>query len=186
MTDEHEVKVVAVDAERLRVVQDSRKSNLPKLLGSLIRYSCFALHVHTVAQHYTAVNKKVQQSAIYLARLEKLRNVADLSWEDLAGRLDLSVSMLMMVRRGERNFSARSLYRLCEAERATGIEIPSEFQKAVKKVGFDKGIGGIKVTHLHDALPPSPQILLADALAEVTELKERIQLLELKLKQIKL
>lgn len=57
-------------------------------------------------------------------RLEKLRNEKNLTWEHLAGKLELSVSMLMMVRRGERQLSDKALHRLGQVEWAAGIVPP--------------------------------------------------------------
>jgi transcriptional regulator with XRE-family HTH domain len=66
----------------------------------------------------------VQKSATILERLERLKNVKDFTWEQLAEKLDLSVSMLMQVKSGDRQLSPRALFRLDCAEKMANLRYP--------------------------------------------------------------
>ena len=60
-------------------------------------------------------------------RLRQFQVSEGLTWCQVAKKLNVSVSMLMMVKRGKRNPSAKTLYRLERFEReATGPKIKAE------------------------------------------------------------
>ena len=59
-----------------------------------------------------------------------------MTWEDLGKELELSRSMLHYIRSGERQLSGRSLHRLCDAERAAGIETDSLIEKKLVLSGL--------------------------------------------------
>jgi transcriptional regulator with XRE-family HTH domain len=67
---------------------------------------------------------------LYRARLDRLHAVRGETWAQVAADLGVSVAMLMMVRTGKRNLSAKAIYRLQEAERAAGIPAPAARQTA--------------------------------------------------------
>ncbi len=54
-------------------------------------------------------------------RLRRYQVSAGLPWKRVAERLGVSLSMIMMVLRGDRNLSARALFRLEEAEREVEV-----------------------------------------------------------------
>jgi transcriptional regulator with XRE-family HTH domain len=61
-----------------------------------------------------------------------------LTWEQVAEKLGVSVSMLMMVKRGHRNLSPKSLYRLEQAELEVA-DRKSQAQRVVEGLLTDKG-----------------------------------------------
>lgn len=59
-------------------------------------------------------------------RLVALYAKRGVPWKQIAKDLGVGVPMLMMVKSGQRGLSAKSLYRLAEAEKAAGIETHAE------------------------------------------------------------
>lgn len=59
-------------------------------------------------------------------RLDRLRVVSGRSWDQLAELLNVDRSMFFHVKAGRRNLSSKALFRLAEAERASGIQAEPE------------------------------------------------------------
>ena len=57
-------------------------------------------------------------------RLERLRVGQGLTWKQVAEKIGVGVTMLMMVKSGRRNLSNKTLYRLEQAEIAAGLHSP--------------------------------------------------------------
>lgn len=71
-------------------------------------------------------------------RLRRFQVGEGQTWEEVAKRLGISVSMLMMVKRGRRNLSEKALYRLEQAELETA-ERKSQAKRIVEGLLADKG-----------------------------------------------
>lgn len=110
----------------------------------------------------------MKKSAIILERLERLKNVKDFTWEELAEKLALSVSMLMQVKSGDRQLSPRALFRLECAEKIAGLGYPEQMTAAHE---------------IKEA--PSNSGLLEEVLSEMAEIKHRIEMMEFKLKKLR-
>lgn len=61
-----------------------------------------------------------------------------MTWSQLAEKLGISVSMIMMVKRGQRNLSAKAVYRLEQAERET-LARKSRAEGVVDQILRDEG-----------------------------------------------
>ena len=73
-----------------------------------------------------------------LERVEEYRIKAGKTWDQVASDIGLSRSMLMMIKSGKRNLSAKALYRLEQAEISAGIrpspsvrENPAEYGRSL-------------------------------------------------------
>ena len=112
-------------------------------------------------------------------RLEVLREKQRWTWQQLAEKLDLSVSMLMMVKRGQRELSKRAQWRLEDAEVAAGLRTsPSLVFKAaealVEKTGFaSEEEGGAQFTETILALE-KPRL---DAIYELMQVGKQLEAL---------
>lgn len=82
------------------------------------------------------MQRKSEEEHSVAARLRKYQVSEGLPWRRVAERLGISVSMLMMVLRGDRRLSAKALFRLEEAERAV------ESRKSVAERVVESLIGG--------------------------------------------
>jgi len=71
-------------------------------------------------------------------RLRQLQVSEGLTWGQVARKLGVGVSMLMMVKRGERNLSAKALYRLEQAE-SEAAERRSRAERVVEALIADEG-----------------------------------------------
>ena len=60
-----------------------------------------------------------------LERLDAVKNSQNWKWEEVGNALELSVSMLMAVRNGQRKMSDRSAARLERLEKSLGIQVES-------------------------------------------------------------
>ncbi len=58
------------------------------------------------------------------ARVEKYRLHTGQKWEDIAKKLGVGVSALMMAKSGRRGLSSKVIYRLAQAEVEAGLEKP--------------------------------------------------------------
>ena len=86
--------------------------------------------------------KKAEKNSI-ASRLRRYQVSESLPWRRVAERLGVSLSMVMMVLRGERNLSARALFRFEEAEREA-IERRSRAQQIVEHlIGGRDVVAGI-------------------------------------------
>ena len=77
------------------------------------------------------------ESAVF-QRLRHLQVSEGWTWAQVAKELEISVSMLMMVKRGERNFSDKALYRLEQAEREAS-QRRSRAERVVEGLLADEG-----------------------------------------------
>lgn len=71
-------------------------------------------------------------------RLRRFQVCEGMTWSKVAKRLGIGVSMLMMVKRGERNLSAKALYRLEQAEREVA-DRKSRAERVVEELALDQG-----------------------------------------------
>ena len=71
-------------------------------------------------------------------RLRLFQVSEGMTWGQVAQKLGISVSMLMMVKRGERNLSPKALYRLEQAEREVA-DRKSRAERVVEGLEADKG-----------------------------------------------
>ena len=78
----------------------------------------------------------MNESVTIPQRLDSLKVKLNLSWKEVAEKLGLSVSMLMQIKAGSRNLGANSFFRLCEVERAAGLESGSLIEKTLVKAGL--------------------------------------------------
>ena len=76
------------------------------------------------------------QSATIPQRLDALKDKLGVSWKDVAEELNLSVSMLMQIKSGERKLGANSLFRLCEVERSAGMDPGSVLKENLIRHGL--------------------------------------------------
>lgn len=79
----------------------------------------------TVIHNYTILQEKSKSKYGHAERLQILRLKKQLSWEQLAELLGLSVAMLYHVKRGVRNLSEKAVYRLEQAEVTAGLRPPA-------------------------------------------------------------
>ena len=79
----------------------------------------------TVIHNYTRLQEKSKSKYGHAERLQILRLKKQLSWEQLAELLGLSVAMLYHVKRGVRNLSEKAVYRLEQAEVTAGLRPPA-------------------------------------------------------------
>ena len=70
------------------------------------------------------MQEEKSQPVTIFGRLERLRVVKQLSWDGLAVLLGVNRSFFFHIKAGRTRFSAKALYRLEQAERAAGIEVP--------------------------------------------------------------
>src|SRR5208283_435077 len=71
-------------------------------------------------------------------RLRQFQVSEGLTWGQVAQKLSVSVSMLMMVKRGKRNLSAKTLYRLEQFEREA-TERKSSAERVVEGLMAEEG-----------------------------------------------
>ena len=112
-------------------------------------------------------NRNVQKNATILERLEKLKNTKDFTWEQLAEKLALSVSMLMQVKSGDRQLSPRALFRLECAEKLAGLRYSEPVAGAheVKEAALSTD-------------------LIQEVLSDAADIKHRIEMMEFKLRKL--
>ncbi len=78
----------------------------------------------------------VKKKALDLSkRLVQLKKLEELTWNELAEKLGVGISMLMMVKRGERQLSNKVMVRLEWAEVEAGIKPESEISEAAREIG---------------------------------------------------
>src|SRR5664279_3782281 len=77
------------------------------------------------------------ENAIF-ERLRRFQVSQGMTWDQVAKKLGISVSMFMMVKRGERNLSPKALYRLEEAEREL-VDRRSRAERVVEGLMADEG-----------------------------------------------
>jgi transcriptional regulator with XRE-family HTH domain len=77
------------------------------------------------------------ENAIF-QRLRRFQVSEGMTWVQVAKMLDISVSMVMMVKRGERNLSPKAMYRLEHAEREV-VDRKSRAERVVERLFGDKG-----------------------------------------------
>jgi transcriptional regulator with XRE-family HTH domain len=68
-------------------------------------------------------------------RMERLRETQELTWDQVAEKLGVSTAMLMMVKAGSRNLSAKVLTRLEWAEFEAGLISRSDLSERAKAIG---------------------------------------------------
>ena len=128
--------------------------------------------------HITA-SQKCYFVQLTTERLEVLREKQRWTWQQLAEKLDLSVSMLMMVKRGHRELGKRAQWRLDDAEVAAGLRTnPSLVFRAaealVEKIGFaSEEEGGAKYSETILALE-KPKL---EAIAELNDVRRELETL---------
>ncbi len=79
--------------------------------------------------------KKSKKIAPAFERLARLRNSQELTWNQLAQKLGVGVSMLMMVKSGKRNLSEKVMIRLEWMEVDAGIKPASKVSRVAKEAG---------------------------------------------------
>lgn len=82
-----------------------------------------------------SAQEKKSKGDIVANRLRRYQVSAGLPWRRVAERLGVSLSMIMMVLRGDRNLSARALFRLEEAEQEIGGQRSSAEQFVEALIG---------------------------------------------------
>ena len=83
-------------------------------------------------------DKSLGMQSTVFQRLRQLQVSEGLTWGQVANKLGVGVSMLMMVKRGERNLSAKAVYRLEQAEREVA-ERRSRAERVVEALLADEG-----------------------------------------------
>ena len=73
-------------------------------------------------------------SALF-TRLDRLRRLQELTWNQVGEKLGVSVPMLMMVKAGSRNLSKKILARLEWVEVEAGLKVPSRVSEAARALG---------------------------------------------------
>ena len=79
--------------------------------------------------------KRSKKSATLFQRLERLRRMQELTWNQVGQKLGVSVPMLMLVKTGRRNLSEKVLARLQWAEVEAGLRAKSSVSEAARAVG---------------------------------------------------
>lgn len=90
--------------------------------------------------------KRAKKSSALFQRLERLRSMQELTWNQVGQKLGVSVPMLMLVKTGRRNLSERVLARLQWAEVEAGLRAPSSVSEAAQAVGKRREASGRLVT----------------------------------------
>src|SRR5208337_4726641 len=81
--------------------------------------------------------KQKKQSPLF-RRLDRLRRLQELTWNQVGEKLGVSVPMLMMVKAGSRNLSKKILARLEWAETEAGLKSRSQISEEARAIGKRK------------------------------------------------
>ena len=84
-------------------------------------------------------------------RLRRLQRAEGMTWNQVAEKLNISVSMLMMVKNGSRNLSEKALYRLDRFEKEIE-DRKSEAERVAERLINDEGLAADLIRGKHQSL----------------------------------
>jgi len=107
-------------------------------------------------------------------RLQNLRLKKQLTWEQLADLLGLTVAMLYHVKRGFRNLSEKAVYRLEQAEVAAGLRRPAPQETSTSKnENPDLELGLKRLRTKLNALDPKTQKRLLGSFLQILDAQRK-------------
>jgi transcriptional regulator with XRE-family HTH domain len=97
-----------------------------------------------------------------------------LTWKQVAEKIGVGVTMLMMVKSGRRNLSNKTLYRLEQAEVAAGLQPPTARETlSFKQENSDLEKGVKRFRAKLAALDPKSQKRMLKALLQILDVAQR-------------
>jgi len=97
--------------------------------------------IYTLLHTFVDAQDKNENADPVVKRLRRYQVSEGKTWREVANKLGVSLSMIMMVQRGDRRLSAKALYRLEEAEREVARRKTSA-ERAVEGLLGAQGAGG--------------------------------------------